>query len=203
MPRARRVGEGTTLNSPWSRQSAHSVGLTRVIFERICSVRLQPDGQWRWGFLLVRLKPDTTVQLQSALSDTGMAYAAAVLTKRAGTIVSRTGERRGRGSADLTDDPCARVRRSGHVMSQLRAVPKQKWRGFFDAMSKELLGKRAEIEVASLDLGDQIVLDSAPMIGITYDSGDDLLDIALDGTNHMIRNPPRDRGRVRPLPPDP
>ena len=74
-------------------------------------------------------------------------------------------------------------------MSQLRPVPKQEWRGFFERMSKELLGKRAEIEVSSLDLGDQIISEWVPMIGITYDHGDDLLDIALEGGNHMIRHP--------------
>jgi hypothetical protein len=74
-------------------------------------------------------------------------------------------------------------------MSRLHTVPQQEWRGFFDGMSQELIGKRAEIEVSSLDLGDQIILDWVPMIGITYDHGDDLLDIALDGGNHMIRHP--------------
>jgi uncharacterized membrane protein len=74
-------------------------------------------------------------------------------------------------------------------MSQWLVVPKQDWRGFFDRMSKELLGKWAEIEVASLDLGDQILSEWVPMIGITYDSGDDLLDIALDRGNHLIRHP--------------
>ncbi len=41
-------------------------------------------------------------------------------------------------------------------MGTLRTVPQAEWRVFFDAMSKALLGKWAEIEVASLDLGDQI-----------------------------------------------
>ena len=56
-------------------------------------------------------------------------------------------------------------------------------------MSKVLLGKLAEIEVASLDLGDQIVAEWIPLLGITYDSRDDLLDVALDRTNHLIRRP--------------
>src|SRR5258705_13138316 len=56
-------------------------------------------------------------------------------------------------------------------------------------MSKQLLGKRAEIEVASLDLGDQIVAEWIPLLGITYDSADDLLDVALDRSNHLIRHP--------------
>jgi hypothetical protein len=56
-------------------------------------------------------------------------------------------------------------------------------------MSKALLGKWAEIEVASLDLGDQIVAEWVPLLGITYDSRDDLLDVALDRSNHLIYHP--------------
>ena|SRR6185295_20165453 len=56
-------------------------------------------------------------------------------------------------------------------------------------MSKALRGKSAEIEVASLDLGDQIVAEWVPLIGITYDSKDDLLDVALDRAGRMIRRP--------------
>jgi len=56
-------------------------------------------------------------------------------------------------------------------------------------MSKALLGKWAEVEVASLDLGDQIVAEWIPLLGITYDSRDDLLDVALDRANHLIRRP--------------
>ena len=68
-------------------------------------------------------------------------------------------------------------------------LPRTEWRDFFDRMSKSLTGKRAEIEVASLDLGDQITAEWVPMIGITYDSKDDLLDVALDRYDHLIRHP--------------
>ena len=68
-------------------------------------------------------------------------------------------------------------------------VPQAEWREFFDRMSKALTGKWAEIEVASLDLGDQITAEWIPMIGITYDSKDDLLDVALDRYEHLIRHP--------------
>jgi uncharacterized protein DUF5335 len=74
-------------------------------------------------------------------------------------------------------------------MSHLRTIPPAEWRSFFDRTSKALLGQRAEIEVASLDLGDQIVAEWLPMIGITYDSRDDLLDVALDRASHLIRHP--------------
>jgi hypothetical protein len=74
-------------------------------------------------------------------------------------------------------------------MSRLRNLPKTEWRAFFDRMSKPLLGKWAEIEVAALDLGDQVVAEWVPLIGITYDSQDDLLDVALDRANRLIRHP--------------
>ena len=74
-------------------------------------------------------------------------------------------------------------------MSQMLTVPQPEWRPFFDRMSRALLGMRAEVEVASLDLGDQIVAEWIPLIGITYDSRDDLLDVAFDRSNHLIRHP--------------
>ncbi len=74
-------------------------------------------------------------------------------------------------------------------MSNLRTVPRTEWRMFFDRMSKALLGKWAEIESASLDLGDQIIAEWIPLVGITYDLRDDLLDVALDRANHLIRRP--------------
>jgi hypothetical protein len=75
-------------------------------------------------------------------------------------------------------------------MTKRLAVPSAEWREYFDRMSKGLLGARAEIEVASLDLGDQVLAEWVPLLGITYDSRDDLLDVALaGGTNHLIRRP--------------
>jgi hypothetical protein len=74
-------------------------------------------------------------------------------------------------------------------MSALRAIPKAEWRSFFDRISDALLGKWAEIEVAAMDLGDIIIAEWIPMLGITYDSRNDVLDVGLDRANHLIRHP--------------
>jgi hypothetical protein len=50
-------------------------------------------------------------------------------------------------------------------------------------------GKLAEVEVASLDLGDQIEAEWAPLIGICYDYDEDLIEIALEGVDHLILAP--------------
>jgi hypothetical protein len=71
----------------------------------------------------------------------------------------------------------------------LLKLEKTKWRPFFDLVSKGLIGKRAELEVASLALGAQIEAKWLPLLGITYDPKDDLIEIALEDVDHMIRAP--------------
>jgi hypothetical protein len=68
-------------------------------------------------------------------------------------------------------------------------LEKKAWHPYFDNVSKVLDGKRVEVEVASLKLGDQIEAEWLPLIGITYDPKDDLIEIALEGLDHMIRGP--------------
>ena len=71
------------------------------------------------------------------------------------------------------------------------ALEKTEWRAYFDRMAKALLGKRAEIEVASLELGDQIEAEWVPLLGVTYDPKADILEIALDGLDHLVPKPQR------------
>ena len=59
----------------------------------------------------------------------------------------------------------------------------------FDLISKALTGKRAEIEVASLKLGDQIEAEWLPFFGISYDPKDDVIALALEGHDHLIHKP--------------
>jgi hypothetical protein len=74
-------------------------------------------------------------------------------------------------------------------MATFQTVPRTEWQTFFDSLSSVLLGKWAEIEVASLALGDQIVAEWVPLVGITYDARDDSLDVALDRASHVIGHP--------------
>jgi hypothetical protein len=69
----------------------------------------------------------------------------------------------------------------------IRKLEKPEWRPFLDIVSKLLEAKEAEIEVASLDLGDQVVAEWLPMLGISYDPKDDIVEVALDGVDHLIR----------------
>jgi hypothetical protein len=68
-------------------------------------------------------------------------------------------------------------------------LDKKQWRTFFDGISTMLEGKRAEIEVASLRLGDQVEAEWLPLLGITYDPKDDIVEVALEGLDHLIPKP--------------
>ena len=74
-------------------------------------------------------------------------------------------------------------------MTRLMNLAKLDWREFFDRFSQAVSGEPAEVEVASLDLGDQIVAEWIPLQGITYDTADDLLDVSFDRLTHLIRHP--------------
>ena len=68
-------------------------------------------------------------------------------------------------------------------------IDKSGWRAALDTLSKSLSGKQAEIEIAALSLGDQIAAEWVPLIGIAYDSKDDIVEVALEGLDHIISRP--------------
>lgn len=56
-------------------------------------------------------------------------------------------------------------------------------------MSKALVGRRADVEVGSLDIGHQVEAERAPIYGITYDRKSDLVEVALEQVDHLIARP--------------
>jgi hypothetical protein len=68
-------------------------------------------------------------------------------------------------------------------------IERTRWTAFLDTLTTTLIGKEAEVEVAALDLGDQIEAEWVPLIGITYDEKDDLVEVALEQLDHLIRSP--------------
>ena len=71
----------------------------------------------------------------------------------------------------------------------IQNIDRSGWATYFDTLTKMLIGKRAEVEVASLGLGDQVASEWQPLIGITYDHKDDLIEVALEDLDHLIQRP--------------
>jgi len=70
-----------------------------------------------------------------------------------------------------------------------RSINKADWEAFCDGVSFALAGSNAEIEVASLELGSQVEREWTPLVGISYDPEDDIIDVALEEVDHIITQP--------------
>lgn len=68
-------------------------------------------------------------------------------------------------------------------------ISKSDWAQYLNRVTRSLEGLRAEVEVASLDLGAQIAAEHLAIFGIFYDHKDDAVGVVLDGLEHLIRNP--------------
>lgn len=71
----------------------------------------------------------------------------------------------------------------------VRELEKNEWPEYFTLMAEATMDKRAEIEIESPEIGDQIAAEWVALLGITYDPKDDILDVAVDGLDHIINRP--------------
>jgi hypothetical protein len=71
----------------------------------------------------------------------------------------------------------------------LRKLDKAEWRGFLESLTRALQGAQAEIDAMSLSIGAQAQTSWLPLLGLTYDEKDDVLEVALEGLDHLIRKP--------------
>jgi hypothetical protein len=79
--------------------------------------------------------------------------------------------------------------RTEDAMNISQQLPMSDWQIYFDRISKALLGERALVEIEDLTFGDRIQARCLPLIGITYDPKDDILEIAMEGIDHLIHHP--------------
>ncbi len=70
-----------------------------------------------------------------------------------------------------------------------RTLELEAWGAYLDRVSRALGARLAEVEVAALDLGDQVEGNWIPLQGIAYDRRDDLVEVALEGVDHRVRHP--------------
>lgn len=84
----------------------------------------------------------------------------------------------------------------------LQRLPAAQWRSYLDQLSNRMKGLEVDIGVSGRDIGDQVRAHDARLVGITYDAGDDFLEIAVEGCLHVLKQPQdiavdEDGGRVR------
>jgi hypothetical protein len=68
-------------------------------------------------------------------------------------------------------------------------LEKADWNNFFARLTQLLVGKHTDIEVLNPSLGNQMEALRLPLLGIAYDPEDDLIEIQLEGLDHMVARP--------------
>jgi len=72
-------------------------------------------------------------------------------------------------------------------------IPAAGWQSVFDAFSKSLDGRRVEIEVVGIAIGDQIPVEWAVLHGLNYDDKEDVFWVYFDAgdkdVEHAIPHP--------------
>lgn len=71
----------------------------------------------------------------------------------------------------------------------VRRLAKAEWKTYFDGVSRGAEGDKALVEVGGLMSRQQPVTKWLPLIGMTYEPKEDVLEIALEGFDHLIRKP--------------
>lgn len=76
---------------------------------------------------------------------------------------------------------------------EFRPLRRENWQRFFDEVTKLIEGSQVEIEIAGLDLGDQIQAARLPLNGLTYDPNDDTFYVYIEDVensfDHAIPHP--------------
>ncbi|HVK61606.1 MAG TPA: DUF5335 family protein [Bdellovibrionales bacterium] len=71
----------------------------------------------------------------------------------------------------------------------LRTLDRGQWQYYFDLISKVAPGQKLELEVAGLDIGDQIEEEWVSLIGLSYEPKGDVLTVLTESMDHAIEHP--------------
>ena len=72
----------------------------------------------------------------------------------------------------------------------LQRLVRADWQSYCERISRGIsAGQRAELEIVSLDLGDHLEARWLPIVGLVYEPKTDLLEVALEGVDHLVAHP--------------
>lgn len=71
----------------------------------------------------------------------------------------------------------------------IRKLERSDWGGFCIRASRGFLGRQADVEAASQQMGFQLEARRLPLIGMSYDPKSAVLELLLGDLDHLIREP--------------
>jgi Family of unknown function (DUF5335) len=71
----------------------------------------------------------------------------------------------------------------------IRRLERDDWGGFCMLATQGYFGRQVSIEVVSLEIGAQPEVQRSPLVGMSYDSKNDVLQVLLGEVSHLVHSP--------------
>lgn len=70
-----------------------------------------------------------------------------------------------------------------------RKLERSEWRQYFDEVAKHLPSMRVGVSVLGDDIGVQLETENSALLGISYDSTDEVFEVATSSLSHRVASP--------------
>jgi len=70
-----------------------------------------------------------------------------------------------------------------------RKLERSEWQRYFDGVAKHLPSMRVGISIMGEDIGVQLENENSALLGISYDSNDQVFEVATPSVSHRISHP--------------
>ena len=63
------------------------------------------------------------------------------------------------------------------------------WHPYLEDLTRIVRGSQAGVEIASADFGDQRLAEKVPLLGLSYDQRNDVIEVELENIGHRVLRP--------------
>jgi hypothetical protein len=74
-------------------------------------------------------------------------------------------------------------------MMTTRKLERSEWQRYFDEVAKHLPSMRVGVSILGDEIGAQVETENGALLGISYDSNDEVFEIATPSISHRVANP--------------
>ena len=71
----------------------------------------------------------------------------------------------------------------------VRQLDRDEWHDFLENLTRTVRGRQTAVEIASADFGDQRLVENVPLLGLSYDTRGDMLEVEFETIGHRVLKP--------------
>jgi hypothetical protein len=71
----------------------------------------------------------------------------------------------------------------------VRQLARDDWHPFLEELTRTVRGRQTRVEIGSADLGGQRLVENVPLLGLSYDTRGDMIEIEFEAIGHRVTAP--------------